>query len=105
MFLLACPAYEARLYYYGDYAADREADRLDPAAFSASVKAKGKALILKAAKDSVYVQDPELESVAPAYAESLAARLIEAGNAAAALSEAIRSYMYPGNGPEEGNPE
>ena len=87
--------YTGRISYTGDYAGDLSAGKLDLHSFTTSVKPKKSALLLKVRLDTVVIQDPELESISPKFARGLAERLIKAGESAAALEKAIRSYMYP----------
>ena len=94
-FYLENEDYTVRLFYVGDYAADLAAGKLDLGSFSAAVEPKKSALILKVSRDSVYIQDPILESISPKFARKCAEDLIRAGQSAEALEKALQSYMYP----------
>ena len=92
-FRLESDEYSVVITYMGNYEEDRRNHDVKPELLFVKINPKDKNLNLKAYKDTVFIQDIELQSIPPQFAKNITNQIKIAADAAMELQEIIRSYL------------
>lgn len=86
--------YTAKLFYYGDYAAHKAEQDIRPNLTTVTITPKADNLLLVVNRNSVMIQDPELQFIDPDYVDDLTGRLRIAAESAKELRQFLQEHIY-----------
>ena len=86
--------YTAKLFYYGDYAAHKAKQDIRPNLTTVTITPKADNLLLVVNRNSVMIQDPELQFIDPDYVDDLTSRLRIAAESAKELRRFLQEHIY-----------